>query len=119
MKLGEFAEFDSVGKRDAFHVSAVIAVATKEDLSPGESVRFLDTSLKEVEPCIPSARHGIVDPFLKNRVIPGSAVQILLRPDGVTNLSHHFDVNFPGLPVAPAEEESEDYEEYDECQNCY
>lgn len=92
-KIGECTEdLDLVTRRDAFHVPGVLAIeAPGNSLHPGDSVRFTDDSYAAVELCFPAERHGIVDPFITED-LHGLAFWVILSPDKISGLRHHFDI---------------------------
>jgi hypothetical protein len=81
------------GRRDAFHVSAVLVKAQPHttSLRPGDSVRFVDTFYHTVHLSQRNDRHGIVDPFLKE-IKPDELFWVLLEPGLVGDLVHQFNL---------------------------
>lgn len=94
-QVGKLIEGDS--HRDAIHV-AVAPVEAAETLKPGEMIGVTkDGKATKESPC------GIVDPFLKQSVMPGQRFLIWLFPNTVTDIHHHwFHPAFPeaktGMP---------------------
>lgn len=112
MKIGQIETTGVPGRRDAFHSPAIL-VKSEDYLRPKDDVRFTDSTCTAVKLSGVTERHGIVDPFIKE-VKPGQLFWVLLIPDSVGNLVHHFDVtlNFAAVPP-PVDEEDYDSSEYD------
>lgn len=89
--IGEFAKSSDLGKRDAVH-APIVCVTSKENLSAGENVRFVDQALTEVVKCGKMDKHAVVDPFLTGNT-KGKFFQVLLIPNITSNLQHHYEVN--------------------------
>lgn len=68
--------------RDAIHIAVEPCVAA-ETLYPGQDVGFVDGG---VGPCANPL--GIVDPFLRNRVLKGQKFWLLVYPRQITSLRH-------------------------------
>jgi hypothetical protein len=100
MKIGQIETNGVPGRRDAFH-SPSILVRSEEYLRPKDDVQFTDATFTVVKLSGVADRHGIVDPFIK-AIKPGELFWVLLVPDSVGNLVHHFDVNLNVTPVVPA-----------------
>lgn len=90
MKVGQIEATGTPGRRDAFHVAGVL-VTSADHVRPGDHVRFTDGTFTAVRLCECSERHGIVDPFV-NAVPLGKLFWMLLKPNSVGNLVHHFDL---------------------------
>jgi hypothetical protein len=106
MKLGS-TELNAafLGRRDAFHVAAVLVFCT-EELNGGDSVRFDDNTYKTVVKSDLATRHAVADPFV-GKIELGQMFWAVLIPDRTKNLTHQFDLNFDDIPapaavVAPA-----------------
>ncbi len=82
--------------RDAVHF-AIAPVTTNEILHPGQHVGLVKDSTTEV-----TARTkklvGIVDPFLKTKVMPGDRFWLMLYQATVTGMRHHWA--HPSFPDA-------------------
>lgn len=111
------------GKKDAFHAPAVF-VTSRHSLSPAARVKFCSPSCESVEECTGDDWEAIVDPFLPEAVNPNEDYfWVLLRPNLVTKVFHHFDI--PGKPTAAQRmqemiDEAVEYDrEHDECRHCY
>lgn len=74
--------------RDAIHI-AVAPVSSDETLSPGQRVALVPGDCTKVKSST-SNIIGIVDPFLRNQVPPGSQFYLLLFPKTITSLRHEW-----------------------------
>lgn len=103
MKLGqaEAGGEAQLGKRDAFHVAAVL-VKSEQEVYGGNHVRFMDDSFTVVGPSDGSNQHGIVDPFL-DLVRPGVLFWVLLMPDLAHSLHHQFELHITDVPADDGE----------------
>jgi hypothetical protein len=79
-----------VGRRDAFHVPAIL-VRSNDFVTPGEGLRFVDDALTEVVTAGYGTRQAVADPFVSE--INQDSFWALLMPDTVQNLTHNFEVN--------------------------
>jgi len=118
--IGETTPDGELGFRDAAHVPVVL-VSSSQKMKPGDSVRFVDQRLTEVEKSKADVRHAIVDPFLKS-IKQGDKFFVLLNPGLVVKLIHQFDVvvDAPPAPLpypVPVPEEDDDYNSG--CRGCY
>jgi hypothetical protein len=101
---------DGKADRDAVHV-AVAPVTAGQILTPGEHVGFMGDS----PGCVGRVREtvGIVDPFLDRRVMTGERFYLVLYPNTVTGMRHHWShPTFPDgdgwtAPSAPDKAASE------------
>jgi hypothetical protein len=85
--LGQLAK--TVGKKDAIHI-AILSVSCYEELVPGMHVKYIYNG--KVEACDIDVATGIIDPFLKEEIIPAyTPVQMLLLPNTVTGLRHEWE----------------------------
>jgi hypothetical protein len=85
---------DEHQKRDAIHIAVEPTIA-KEKLYPGQNVGVDGTSKNPV---------GIVDPFLKNPVMPEERFWLLVYPREITSLRHVWThPAFEGEPQAVAD----------------
>jgi hypothetical protein len=114
MKIGQIDNEDTLGKRDAFHVPAVL-VKANEPLKAGDGLRFTDDTFTMVVRSNVN-RHAIVDPFVK-KINVGDQFWALLMPDSIGKLNHHFDLNIADVPKTARQIEEE--EEYDGCRGCW
>lgn len=81
--LGKLVGDDA--NRDAIHI-AVAPVVAAENLFPGQDIGLCeDGRVASVSPVI-----GIVDPFLKHRVVIGDRFYMLLYPNTITSLRHEW-----------------------------
>lgn len=132
MKIGqpEAVEGNQQGKRDAFHVPAVLVRWAGPGLSnvpipiPGGNVKFVDDRFLEVVNCSEDERHAIIDPFVNAAAIQGNVIfWVLLIPETTAELSHNFKINVPNVAhfeVQEEEEEDEDEYDYDDgCKGCW
>jgi hypothetical protein len=80
--------------RDAIHI-AVVSVISDFNMNPGETASIDPDTGKVVpdhrKPC------GIVDPFLKEHVYPGSRFWLFMNPGTITSLRHEWE--HPALPI--------------------
>ena len=114
-ELGKLVGEDS--SRDAIHI-AVAPVTCAKKFKPGQHVA-VERSVA-VEPSQYTPAVGIIDPFLKNDVYPDERCWVLLFPNTITDLRHHWT-----HPEFEAEEDFDpehnpdpEVEEYDGCANC-
>lgn len=86
VRLGELAPANA--QRDAIHVAVIPAVAGM-DLQPGERVALSGNfAYVEVNDC---RGLGIVDPFLSQAIKKGDRFYLLLLPNTVTGMRHHWE----------------------------
>lgn len=78
----------SNAKRDAIHIAIAPVIAT-EELSAGEPIWFVPGSTEKVESAMGEPL-GIVDPWLKRRVLPGQRFYMWMTPNTITSLRHHW-----------------------------
>lgn len=101
MKLDEPVTNGEVGRKDAFHVAAVL-VTCDHRISPGQSIRFTDTSFTKVtsDGVTIETRHGIVNPFqvICFTINVGEKFWVLLNPGTVEDLTHSFKIPTKGIP---------------------
>lgn len=107
MKIGQIEVSGVSGRRDAFHVPAIL-VRSDENLRPGENIRFTDDTYTAVRSSGQSDRHAVADPFVKE-IPKGCAFWALLMPDLVSNLVHHFNLT-TDVPVRPMVAPIDEYE---------
>lgn len=75
--------------KDAIHV-AIAPVICDEKLRPGQHVALVEGTLDRV--CSRGKKIGIIDPFLKEKVIAKDIpVYILLYPNTVTGMRHEWE----------------------------
>lgn len=92
-------------ERDAVHV-AVVPVIASEQLSRGQRVKLTPETRDHVSSAGTNDYIGVVDPFLYDDTIGrGERFLILLRPDSVTSMRHHW--SSPDFSVAIDVESSE------------
>lgn len=72
-------------KRDAIHV-AIAPVVAAHELKPGEHIGLDSTG----RACLVGKNIGIVDPFLKSNVPQGGSFYMVLYPNTVTGMRHHW-----------------------------
>lgn len=72
-------------KRDAIHL-AVIPVTSDYMLNPGDHVEHIADG--KVQPAPIGCGHGIVDPFLEQRVMPGEPFWLVIYPRQIRSLRH-------------------------------
>jgi hypothetical protein len=85
MTLG-FVHGQEMG-RDAIHI-AVAQVEAAHHLAPGQHIGFVDAGQRKVG--MVSNPLGIVDPFLRNAVVPGELFWMFLLPNTITGLRHQW-----------------------------
>lgn len=87
-KLGVL--LDATAQRDAVHIAVAPVVAT-EPLAPGDHIGFVqgEEGPSRVQRRVLGAI-GIVDPFLKSRVMPGDWFWMFLYPQTITSLRHQW-----------------------------
>lgn len=78
---------DSDQQRDAIHI-AIAPVTASEMLHPGDHVGFVDGTCEGVAET--ETPIGIVDPFLRKRILPGQRFWMLLYPNTITSLRHEW-----------------------------
>lgn len=82
-------ESSTLGDRDAVHVATVVCRASPENqelLKPGDHVEVLpdNRALKSDKPV------GIVDPFLKGNISYGDKFLVVLYPNTIVGMKHHW-----------------------------
>lgn len=126
MEIGKVNSKFDIGRRDAFHVPAIL-VESDGSLLPGYKVRFLDdsfTSVRLFDNTKDSEYHGIVDPFI-GEIKKGDQVCVLLYPGSTINLTHNYEVTISDVEEAETEEDEEEEEDddedvrYDGCRGCF
>jgi hypothetical protein len=95
MTLG-FVHGQEMG-RDAIHI-AVAQVEAAHHLAPGQHIGFVDAGQRKVG--MVSNPLGIVDPFLRNAVVPGELFWMFLLPNTITGLRHQW--THPAFEDQPA-----------------
>jgi hypothetical protein len=85
-KLGELIVGD-VG-RDAIHI-AIAPVIANTNLDPGEHIGFVPGDKEKVTSTC-DTKIGVVDPFLKQKVVKGQRFYIFLYPKTITSLRHEW-----------------------------
>jgi hypothetical protein len=80
---------DDAGGRDAVHV-AVFSAVSAEKLVPGQDVALNAQGSADSEVSATGEHIGIVDPFLKAAVSPGSRFWVYLYPRTITGLAHQW-----------------------------
>ena len=75
---------DATAKRDAIHI-AVIPLPAAHKLFPGQDVGVVDG-----QATAKTEAAGIVDPFLKENVVPGERFWLFLYPYTITSLRHDW-----------------------------
>lgn len=95
-----------IGQRDAVHMAYVVAQCNMGlEITPGESVQFVNESATLVKPCLPDdSRHGVADPFLIEDIAGGELFRVFLKPGLSTNVRHQFDLI---LSIEPEPDEDE------------
>lgn len=86
--MGDFLPPES-GGRDAVHVAVFSATSTGH-LAPGQHVALVENGTKDAIVSAIGKHIGIVDPFLRNAVPPGTRIWIYLYPRSITGLSHRW-----------------------------
>lgn len=100
--LGELISGDE--ERDAVHI-AIVPVTAAIQLLPGEHIGLAQGQDRMLV-CRVSKKDqiGIVDPFLKAPVQIGQQFYLLLYPNTVTSLKHHWThPKFPDIKMSPSE----------------
>lgn len=121
MKIGQIETDGTPGRRDAFHVPAVL-VTCDNQVTAGQPVRFIDDTFTKVDvwqAAIRQNKHGIVDPFVSGPILPGLMFWVLLMPGMIKDrLTHQFELNISDVPHKMTPEEEEQYHE-DQCKRCW
>jgi hypothetical protein len=124
-KIGQsYTSCTELGKRDAFHVPAILAKVLGSGLEGGVPVIFIDDDLTTVEASYGNiAPHGVIDPFL-GKVNPYTYCWVFLVPDSIKNLQHKFDVTkesfSSGTKIIRMIESPDDIDYLnDSCRGCY
>lgn len=80
---------ETIGIRDAIHV-AVVSLRSSADMNPGQAVTWHEKGIS-VKPCsITDVEIGIVNPFVRGGVGRFENVWIMLFPNSVTGMTHHW-----------------------------
>lgn len=94
--LGQLINGDA--SKDAVHVAIAPAVAGSR-LSPGDPVTLHPDGSAHATAALGV---GIVDPFLRSRVMPGERFWVFMHPGTVSNLRHEWShPAFPAPATAP------------------
>ncbi len=104
MKLGE-EPTELTGTKDAQHVCVVVAYS-REEVEPGDWVKFVDSDYDVVEKSSKSDADGIIDPFL-SKIRNGDSFLVLLNPGLSKNLRHTFELSGES-----------NNDTWNECRNC-
>lgn len=86
--LGKTPEI--LAKRDAVHI-AITPVTISGFVSPGEKVVWADKSQNTVKKAEKEKPIGVIDPFLKYNLYPGSTAYLCLYPNEVTGMTHSWE----------------------------
>lgn len=87
--------------RDAIHI-AVAPVEAGSDLKAGDLVGLMKGKAFHAFPGLIEPL-GVVDPFLRNVVLPGQRFYLFLFPGSITSLRHEWEhPAFVELPTAPS-----------------
>lgn len=120
-KMGETSNNAAiVGRRDAFHVPGILSYCNLS-VRAGDYIKWYELSNPKSSLCQLASKddyHGIVDPFLKGPIMPGTMFWGLVRPELVSNLTHHFDVGVP-VAIKPDPIDDDDDDDDDSCRGCY
>jgi hypothetical protein len=99
------AILDKPEPRDAIHIAVVAVVCDASSLSPGDDVHVMlhDGEYVAVHPIPEQPAVGIVDPFLKCRVMKGDRFWLFVYPNTITTLRHQWThpAFAPETPSAP------------------
>lgn len=100
-EVGKIIDSPFTPPRDAIHV-AVLPVKARETVYPGQAVGMYGNGTvgERKEPAI-----GVVDPFLKKPVDPGTLFYLFLYPNTITSLNHHWE--HPEIDKAPVQDKTE------------
>lgn len=98
MKITQISKTAQLGMMDAFHVPARICrispKAFDQELLPGSFVRFTDDEMQEVELVEEGELyHGVVSPFITDKVRANDMFWVLIHPSASSNLRHEFTIN--------------------------
>lgn len=111
LQIGKLPTHNDVGKRDAGHI-ACVAVTAEDNMQPGDSFMFTDTTFTRVAKCVPSIRHGVIDPFTKAN---GSVMLALVDPKFITGLTHNYNLDIEETDCyCDRWQEAQDYDEDDD-----
>jgi hypothetical protein len=94
MRLGQKESYDNplLGRKDAFHVAAVLCHSEDVPLEPGDYVRFTGDSFTRVEKVEDHSKaHGIVDPFLSEKT-GDDLFWVLVKPGLASGVNHNFEL---------------------------
>ncbi len=104
---------DQLGRRDVFHVPAVV-VFCRYELAPGTLLKFVGKNEVGVVSW-KDQRQGIVDPFLTNATRANEPFWMFVDPRLVGDLTHQFTID--GVDVkGDSERGKPDEEEGDYCE---
>lgn len=95
MKSLGFNPEERIGTKDAVHVHIVIAEkdSYKEEIKPGDWVKFTDDKYNKIIKCEKVDAHGIVDPFLDEYIYSFDKFAVLLVPGIASAVRHDFEIN--------------------------
>ncbi len=102
LPLGQI--IDDQQKRDAIHIAVAPVIAT-ERLRPGQHIGFVGKDNERVGG-VGDKNIGIVDPFLKDFVLPEQRFWMFLYPQTITSLRH--DWTHPAFSKEDARKQSVD-----------
>lgn len=76
-------------EKDAVHI-AVVPVVAGEDLSPGQHVGILSNDEEIIVGPINNKNSGIIDPFLKQKILKNQKCWMFMYPGSITSLRHDW-----------------------------
>lgn len=121
-RMGVFGDVSKVGQRDAFHVPVVL-VTCDSVVFPGDRAVF--DGPNKIRPKTTMEKcQAIVDPWLDRAIPDGTPFYVMVSPDLVGDLVHHFEID--GIPSAvdlavkkAVEEAEREFDEDYPCRDCY
>lgn len=90
VEFGKLPPKESYGKKDAVH-QPWMCVTSYETVMPGERLHLVSNlTVKKAD--LSDEIHGIVDPWLNEKVPSGTPFIMLIRKDLVEKFSHQFQI---------------------------
>lgn len=126
-RMGIFGDPTKIGQRDAMHVPVVLVTAD-QTMAAGDSVVFLSpTTVRHWSITAGEEIQAKVDPWLKSQVNPGLPFYVMVSPDLVGDLTHHFQIKGLTEAKTPTADEIKkavddartQWEEDYPCRDCY
>lgn len=86
IKLGSI--ITTTQQKDAVHI-AIVPVISESTLSPGDHIGLVYPGVSRLVGCVRN-NIGIVDPFLKEDVLPGDRFWMFMYPGSISSLRHDW-----------------------------